>query len=460
MASIHVGRFGWVLALLVGLGALALVPSAEAQQDEAQALFGEANGHLARGLRLRGQRRAAELERALNGYLGVVQLGVRTRNVIFNLGLTHQELGRTTEAFNYYSEYLRTFDLSEEDRAEGERRLASIRPEVSVVELVSEPEGADVRIDRRDLPVRGQTPLTLALPAGEHRVFFDREGYESAEGAVTAAEGETRPLRTRLQASAVALQVLAPASGALTLDGQPLTSGQSTPVAPGAHVLVLNMPGAAPVERRFEVPVGGEAMVLEMNAEGPSGTPLQLAISAPAAVYLDGARVGTGTEVSLPVSPGVHRLQLEAEGFTPLEQAVEVSEAPIALRAHLGARADNGDLIAARLTFGIAALVGTAAWAGVGFAALQASADWNEALGGQDPSGADAERLMGLADDVERLSLAADITLAVAGALAVTSIVLLVIPSADDEPSQLEVVAIPTVGGGTIAARGTFGGAL
>ncbi|MFK7987353.1 MAG: PEGA domain-containing protein [Sandaracinaceae bacterium] len=459
MTSVRGGLFSWVLALAIGMGALAAPLSAHAQQDEAQALFTEANGHLARGLRLRGRRRAAELERALNGYLGVVRLGVRTRNVIFNLGLTHQELGRTTEAFNYYSEYLRTFDLSDEDRVEGERRLTSIRGEVAVVELVSEPEGADVRIDRRDLPVRGQTPLTLALPPGEHRVFFDRDGYESTEGAVTAAEGETRPLRTRLQASPVALQVLAPANGTLTLDGAPLTSGQSTPVPPGAHVLILSMPGAAPVERQFEVPVGGEPMVLEMNAEGPSGTPLQLAVNTPAAVYLDGARVGTGAAVSLPVTPGAHQLRLEAAGFTPLEQALEVSEAPIELSAHLGTLADNGDLIAARLTVGIAALIGTTAWAGVGLAAFSASNEFDDALRLRNNGGMDAVTLMGLADTVENLSVAAGIMLAVAGALAVTSIVLLVVPGAESQPSRLEVVATPTPGGGAIAARGTFGGA-
>src|SRR5690606_6726633 len=87
------------------LGLHIAAPSpARAQAGEARVLFERGNQHLAAGLRGRGARRDRELQEALDAYLGVLRLGARTRNVVFNLGLVCQELGRANDAYNFYSE--------------------------------------------------------------------------------------------------------------------------------------------------------------------------------------------------------------------------------------------------------------------------------------------------------------------------------------------------------------------
>ena len=172
------------LSLLVALACtipMLLSPSsASAQEEEARILFEQGNEHLARGMRGPARRRAAALSEAVDAYLGVLRLGARTRNVIFNLGLASERLERHNDAFNYYAEYLRSFDLTADERAEGTRRLTAVRSEVAVLSIRSTPEGADVRIDRNDLPVRGQTPLELALPEGAHTVLLTHRGYRAS----------------------------------------------------------------------------------------------------------------------------------------------------------------------------------------------------------------------------------------------------------------------------------------
>ncbi len=90
---------------LLGAALLWATP-ATAQQEEAALLFERGNQHLARGLRTHGRTRSRELNEALDAYLGVLRLGARTRNVVFNVALALAELGRDDEAFNYFSEYL------------------------------------------------------------------------------------------------------------------------------------------------------------------------------------------------------------------------------------------------------------------------------------------------------------------------------------------------------------------
>lgn len=460
-------RLRWLVcaALLATAPVVCSIPApAHAQEEEARLLFERGNQHLARGLRARGRARQRELQAALDAYLGVLRIGARTRNVVFNLALTLQELEREEEAFNYFSEYLRAFELGEADRAEGRRRLEALRPEVAVLSIASDPEGASVRVDRRDLPVRGETPLEIAVAEGAHRVFLEREGYEPATAEATAAVGQTAQVSVELTPSPVPVQVIAPGRGRLTLDGEPIEAGTSVAVPPGAHVVRLELEGAPPVERRFEVQAGSDPMVLELSAAGGAelGPRLALSIDVPAAVYLDNVQIGRGEQVEVGVAPGEHVLRVEAPGHNEARRELSLGgEERLALRVDLGERPGTGGLDAGRALTGIFALLGLATGGIMLGLNVDADARFDDCLEERrndpltmDPSPATCRAI---GEDVEAYALGTDIAFAVGAALGTAAIVLSLVGPGDGDPSTIEVVTSPTVGGGTVGARVRWG---
>ncbi len=457
-------RFAALFAALVGF---ALAPSlASAQQEEARLLFERGNQHLARGLHARGRAREHELTEALDAYLGVLRLGARTRNVVFNVALTMAERGRHDEAFNYFSEYLRAFDLSAEDRAEGERRIDALRPRVAVLRIESAPDAAEVRLDRRDLPVRGTTPLEVAVAAGPHTVFATREGYTEATATGSASVGASARVELALTPEPIDVQVIAPSVGVLTLDGQPIEPGRHVPVAPGPHVVRLEVPNAPPVERRFEVAAGAAPLALELSAPTTAvGPQLAIAVDAPAEVFIDNVRAAQGERAELPMLPGPHILRVVAPGRTPLVHRLTLgSDEHLALTVHRGQQADATGLDVARTVFGVLTGVGVGVWAGLAIRATDLSDQWNAAVAqyndqlhsGQTPTST-RSMLEGLGHDVEDAALLADIALGVTSALAITTLILLIVsPGADDE-SSVQVGAAPTQSGGVVTAQLRWG---
>lgn len=180
-----------VLLILAGL----VVPRAALGQSttdnaEARVYFEEGNRLYAEASRASDPERTALLRQALGAYVDSLQI-VRSRNALFNAATVLGELGRHEEAFNYFGEYLAVEGLSPEDRAEAERRRDALRPEVGVLRVTTTPEGALVWIDRKDLAPRGRSPIELALPEGEHRLFVEKEGHVPTERQVTVSRGET-----------------------------------------------------------------------------------------------------------------------------------------------------------------------------------------------------------------------------------------------------------------------------
>lgn len=428
---------------------------ASAQQEDAQLRFERANAHLARGLRARGRARERELSLALEAYLGVLQLGTRTRNVIFNTALTLAELGRREEAFNYYSEYLRAFDLTDDERAEGQRRLDAIRPHVAVLRIESDPEGAQVRVGRRDLPVRGATPIELAVPPGTHRVFVTREGYVEATSEATAALATTTRVALELVPQPVPVQIIAPPGGVLTLDGRRIEPGRATAVPPGPHVVRLEVAGAPPVERHFEVNAGDRPLVLELSAPSTAAH-ITLTVDAPAELFVDDLRVAHGTRFDLALAPGLHRVFLFAPGYTPLERTLSLAPAQtMRLSVDLGVDPDTTGLHTARAILGTFALLGLGASIGLGVHALQLSDEWNRQnearWNNPQRSAPTIAELNELADRVDDAALLTDIAFGATAVIGIAALVVVLLEPARREESTMSIAAAPTAGSGAVA---------
>ncbi len=184
-------RLPLVLVALLGLTS----PSTAAAQGtsenaEARVYFQEGNRLYEQASDARGAQRTTLLQRSLEAYVDSLRI-VRSRNALFNAAIVLGELGRNDESFNYFGEYLRIDGLSAADREEATRRRDELRSEVAVLQVTTEPEGALLWVDRKDLAPRGETPIELALPPGEHRTFIEKDGYTSVERTQKSVQGET-----------------------------------------------------------------------------------------------------------------------------------------------------------------------------------------------------------------------------------------------------------------------------
>jgi hypothetical protein len=72
------------------------------------------------------------------------------------------------------------------------------RAEVGRVSLTSTPAGAEVKLDGKRV---GVTPLTTAVPPGEHSFTMTLAGHADARGRVTVPRGETAELAVELTAA-------------------------------------------------------------------------------------------------------------------------------------------------------------------------------------------------------------------------------------------------------------------
>src|SRR6266542_4060774 len=127
---------------------------------------------------------------ALEHFLASNRL-VPNRNVGFNIARCYEQRQQYPAAFRYYTQALEG-EKDPQARGRVEAALEKIKPHVAVLKIVTEPPGATIYIDRRDLGPRGSSPRTLGLPPGRYRVIADLANYESAESPeIDAQQGET-----------------------------------------------------------------------------------------------------------------------------------------------------------------------------------------------------------------------------------------------------------------------------
>lgn len=405
-----------LLALGGALGPLVARAQTADVNAEAQVFFERGNRLFAESARARGARQRTLLEEALQAYVSTLRI-VRSRNALFNAAVVLERLERPNEAFAYLVEYLAIEGLSDAERRDGEARVTALRPRVAVVRVMSTPPGAEVFVDRLDLAPRGRTPLELALEPGPHTLVTRHPHYEEARRRVTARTGEAVDVAIALEASGVALdlRVEGDAAGvALTLDGAAIEPGRHT-LPPGEHVAVLALPDGRREERRFRIAAGDAPQTLVLRVPQAEQATLIVEATRPARVRVDGALIGEGIEVRATVTPGERVVEVEVGGETQRREVTIAAHAEARVRFRFDAptRRFGAAPAALAVTTGVAA----AAWAGLAGGALAANGRYESRCPAADDCQARFDR-------VKLLNLVADLTLGVASALLVTTIVL------------------------------------
>lgn len=269
---------------------------------------------------------AADYRGALEHFLASNRL-VGNRNVVFNIARTYEKLERFPEAFRYYTDAL----AAETDAAARTRisqAIEQIRPHVAVLDVVTEPPGATLFVDRKDLGPRGESPRVLGLPPGSYKVIAELAGYYPAEVVVEQlAVGTVKPVLLALRPILGRLRIEGESPGTMVkVDDESGAPRCVIPCAlslsPGQHVLHLSLEG----HRRLDLPVeigANVEIVVKPRLEPITGTALVTTDEPGALVEVDG-RSGGFTPAILTLPVGRHAVQVSLRGFRTIQRNISV----------------------------------------------------------------------------------------------------------------------------------------
>ncbi|MFI5297799.1 MAG: TonB-dependent receptor domain-containing protein [Polyangiales bacterium] len=252
------------------------------------------------------------------------------RRVLFNIARCYEQLDRRPEAYRAYEDSLEG-ETDAEKRAATLATLQRLAPTIAIVEVVTDPPGATVYLQRKDLGSRGTTPRKLGLAAGTVTVLAELPGYEPAtKSDVAAVVGQV----TRVELK------LAPILGTVSVEGGDIGADVrvddrateirchvpcSFDVAPGRRTIIVSKPGFSDSQTVVDVKPKTK-VVVEPKLASQTGSVIVSADFAESLIEVDGRAVGfTPTVVQVPV--GRHVVRVSRAGFRPVEESVQVTQA-------------------------------------------------------------------------------------------------------------------------------------
>jgi outer membrane receptor protein involved in Fe transport len=269
---------------------------------------------------------AGNFEGALAHFLASNRLA-RNKNVLFNIARCYEQLRRFPEAHRYYTRALEV-ETNAAAITSINQAMARIADRVALLEIKTNPPGARIYLDRKDLGERGSAPQVMALPPRTYRVIAELDGYRDAT---------SEPVAVRVGSQRSVALALEPIVGIIAVGGTPGASvrvdADNTPprcvtpcqlrVAPGQHTLILGKAGM----RTTRIPVSVEAdqrSSIEPELVADTGSLVVNADERGAAIDVDGVAQGfTPAVLSLPV--GRHRVAVTLRGFRPVQRTVVIT---------------------------------------------------------------------------------------------------------------------------------------
>ncbi|HEV8245899.1 MAG TPA: PEGA domain-containing protein, partial [Polyangiaceae bacterium] len=263
---------------------------------------------------------------ALENFLASNRL-VQNRNVVYNIARCYEQLKQYPEAYRYYSQALE----AETDPATRQRlqsALQQIRRNVAVLDITSDPPGATIYVNRRDLGPRGASPRALGLAPGEYTVIAELAGHYPAEfKAGFTRAGETTEVKLKLVPILGQVAISASVAGAsVRVDDAKGPVACVAPcvleLPPGRHALHFERGGYRDSETLIDV-FAKRRVNVDTRQEALTGS-LVVSTDEPGAVIeIDGRPLGfTPSVLTLPV--GTHNVRLLLEGFRPVSRTVAI----------------------------------------------------------------------------------------------------------------------------------------
>jgi len=252
---------------------------------------------------------------------------VANKNVLFNIARSYEKLSAFPEAYRYYTQALEG-EKDPSSLAKIGAALDLLRSNVAIVKVVTDPPGATLFVDRRDLGARGNSPRTLGLSAGRYTIIADLPGYESASSEVPNARiGSETPLKLRLRPILGSVRILG-TGATVSIDDPEGPVACRTPcslnLAPGRHLVFAKKPGFRAAQSSVDVVVHQSTSVA-LQLEPVNGTLVVSTDESGALIEVDGRPRGF-TPAILALSVGEHRVRLLLKGFHTIERRVLITE--------------------------------------------------------------------------------------------------------------------------------------
>jgi outer membrane receptor for ferrienterochelin and colicins len=248
--------------------------------------------------------------------------------VAFNIARAYARTNRFAEAYRWYTiaregitepAVLRTVD-------EG---MAAILPQVVIFDLTSDPEGALVYVDSKDLGSLGATPLRVALVPSEqpYTFIFEKPGFEDTLQPSEGPRGKTVPVSATLRhiVGFVGVEGTEGAEVKLGAPDGPLlcVTPCEAEVEPGSRVLYVTREGYRDAVLQLEVAPDSRtttSVLLRPN----TGSVLVDTSETGAKVEIDGQVIGYTPTVAQMVPTGVRQVRISRPGFATIEREVNV----------------------------------------------------------------------------------------------------------------------------------------
>ena len=262
---------------------------------------------------------AGQYEAALEAFLLVQEIAPSNR-VLYNIAVCADLAGSSDVAFVQYREYLASDDSDADRRRDAERRAKRLEGKLALVEVTSDPPGAEIYVDRDELGEHGVTPRIIAVAGGERKVILELSGCGAASTRVFARTGSLAHVNVSLERhfGQVAVDVI-PQSATLEFlrdkESVPFTVvGGRYRLPVGQYTVRVSAPGYVAATERLlvgERDPGRLAVGLEPLPR-PTGRLLVASGTVSADVLVDGVRVAV-TPATLPDVPaGEHDVEVRS----------------------------------------------------------------------------------------------------------------------------------------------------
>lgn len=297
--------------------------------------------------------RAGNFRGALEHFLASNRL-VPNANSIYNVARAYERLEMYPEAHRAYTSVL-DVEQGADARASVERELSKIRPKVAIIRVSSDPRGATIYLDRKDLGPRGTAPRELAVTAGEYTVIVELPGYHTTQSnKIRVAQGQTVETALNLSPLRGVVEIVGERGISVFVGSRKASADCSAPCSlslpAGDQTLVFARVGYATREMVVFVP---PAQKLKLN---PALEPLlgNLVVNTDepgARVEIDGRVVGfTPSLTSIPV--GTHQVIVSMLGYKPFK-ATALIENNQETRLELDLTRDDRVIAASRRNEGV-----------------------------------------------------------------------------------------------------------
>ncbi|MCA9608742.1 MAG: PEGA domain-containing protein, partial [Myxococcales bacterium] len=290
---------------------------------------------------------------------------------------------------------------------------------------------------RRELGQYGVTPRVLALDAGAHRIWVEKDGFRPAETNVELGLGGESQVMLHPEQILGRLRVESPTAAQVRVvdtEGHVVAEGP-TPFEEGIPPGTYRAEARAG-EERWSEPVlvrAEQTSALTAALVGPTGAATVTANVTGALVSLDGREQGFTPQVLASIPVGEHALEVHAEGMRTYAGRLTIEEDDHAwVTIDLEGETASGVALPTWIVGGLALATGIAAGIMTGFAA-DANARFDERVSLMQPASA-------VADESRAFNLAADSLWIGAGLAAVITVVLLATTSDfESRPSRAMV---------------------